>query len=178
MNNRLLSGLIGLTAGIAATTGTAAALWPKPTPPADLRPLEINPDTPAVRSGNLTFDTIGLRCGIITVVGTHAEHWAKGRLCRVRITVTSQDSVFGEIDNNLHRLTLDNGRTLPLDREATQIKRQPLETEVAAHGQITYDLWFDLPKNTRPTNLRVRANEEEPPATIPLPERDWAEGSA
>ncbi|WP_128429101.1 hypothetical protein [Streptomyces cyaneus] len=172
-----LAGLTGLLLGAAITAATASTLWPH-TPTTPLRPLEAAPETDPVRSGNLQFDTTGLRCGITTIVGTHGEHWAKGRLCRIRLTITSQDSVFGQIDNEIHRLALDDGTELTLDREATQIKRQPLRTEVAAHGTITYDLWYDLPRNRHPTALRVRANDTEPPATIPLPRRDWTEGSA
>ncbi|KUL41710.1 hypothetical protein [Streptomyces regalis] len=172
-----LAALAGLLLGAGIATATATALWPHQPAPT-LRPLEAAPGTDSVRSGNLQFDATGLRCGITTVIGTHGEHWAKGRLCRIRLTITSQDSVFGQIDNDLHRLVLDNGSELPLDREATQIKRQPLRTEVAAHGAITYDLWYDLPHSRHPTALRVRANDTEPPATIPLPRRDWTEGSA
>lgn len=172
-----LAALTGLLLGAGITTATATALWPHQPAPT-LRPLETAPETDAVRSGNLQFDATGLRCAITTVIGTHGEHWAKGRLCRIRLTVTSQDSVFGQIDNELHRLVLDDDSELALDREATQIKRQPLHTEVAAHGAITYDLWYDLPRSRHPTALRVRANDTEPPATIPLPRRDWTEGSA
>ncbi|GAA3370154.1 hypothetical protein GCM10020367_15660 [Streptomyces sannanensis] len=178
MRTVLLSGITGLAIGVAATTTAAVLLWPETSPPSQLRPLELNPDTSATQSGNLIFDTIGLRCGITTIIGTHGEHRAKGRLCRVRITITSKDSVFGQVDNNLQQLTLDNGKALSIDRIATQVKRQPITTEVAAHGQITYDLWFDTPRGSRPTGLRVRANDKEPPVTIPLPERDWTEGSA
>lgn len=169
-----LAGLTGLLLGAGIAAATATALWPGKPTPATLRPLETDPATAPARSGNIHFDAIGLRCAITTVIGTHGEHWAKGRLCRVQLSATSQDSVFGQIDNNLHQLTLDNGRKLVIDGEATQVKRQPLHTEVAAHGTAVYDLWFDLPRDRRPVTLHVRANDTEPPATIPLPEQHWS----
>ncbi|MFF3562968.1 hypothetical protein ACFYXS_23285 [Streptomyces sp. NPDC002574] len=169
-----------LTGALATALG-AAALWPDTTPPAPqhpLRQLEIALDAPAVHPGNLDFRATALRCGIAVIVGTHAEHPAKGRLCRIRIDVTVDDAVSAHLDNDDQRLVLADGTRHSMDWEAMQIKRQPLTLDIGAHDSAQYDLWFDIPKNAAVDHLAVTDDKGMPAADIPLPRLDWPDHSA
>ncbi|MFD3453611.1 hypothetical protein ACFWVC_15695 [Streptomyces sp. NPDC058691] len=168
-------------AGSLATALAAAALWPdtpRATPQHPLRQLEIALDGPAVHPGNLEFRAIALRCGIAVIVGTHAEHSAKGRLCRIRVDVTVDDSVSAHLDNDDQRLVLADGTRHSTDWEAMQIKRQPLTLDIGAHDSAQYDLWFDIPKGAAVDRLAVTNDKGMPTADIPLPRLDWPDHSA
>jgi hypothetical protein len=177
----VVAALTGTLAGITVAALTAAAIWPSPSPPAAgqaLRQLEIPLDAPPVRTGNLEFRALALRCGIAVIVGTHAEHPAKGRLCRIRVTVTVDDSVSARLDNDLQRLALTDGSRHSMDWEAMQIKRQPLTVDIGAHDSAEYDLWFDIPRDAVVDRLVVTNDKGMPTADIPLPRRDWPDHSA
>ncbi|WP_431959860.1 hypothetical protein [Actinacidiphila sp. bgisy160] len=176
-----LTALAGALAGATVAALTAAAIWPHPSPSAagqPLRQLEIPLDAPAVKAGNLEFRALALRCGIAVIVGTHAEHPAKGRLCRIRVLVTVDDSVSARLDNDLHRLVLADGSRHPMDWEAMQIKRQPLTIDIGAHDSAQYDLWFDIPRDAAVHHLAVTNDKGMPASDIPLPQRDWPDHSA
>ncbi|MDX3237736.1 hypothetical protein PV392_19050 [Streptomyces sp. ME03-5709C] len=173
--------LAAALAGAAAAALTAAAIWPDPSPPdtgRPLRQLEIPLDAPAVKAGNLEFRALALRCGIPVIVGTHAEHPAKGRLCRIRVDVTVDDSVSARLDNDLHRLVLADGSRHAMDWEAMQIKRQPLTIDIGAHDSAQYDLWFDIPPDGAVDHLAVTDDTGTSSADIPLPRRDWPDHAA
>ncbi|SNR87563.1 hypothetical protein SAMN05216252_101610 [Actinacidiphila glaucinigra] len=177
----LVTALAGALAGATVAALVAAATWPHPSPPATgqpLRQLEIPLDAPAVKAGNLEFRALALRCGIAVIVGTHAEHPAKGRLCRVRIGVTVDDSVSARLDNDLHRLVLADGSGHSMDWEAMQIKRQPLTIGIGAHDSAQYDLWFDIPRDAAVDHLAVTNDKGMPASDIPLPSLDWPDHSA
>ncbi|MFJ4984772.1 hypothetical protein ACIP9H_13340 [Streptomyces sp. NPDC088732] len=168
-------------AGALTTALVATALWPatpRTTPQRPLRQLEIALDAPAVHPGNLEFRAIALRCGIAVIVGTHAEHPAKGRLCRIRIDVTVDDSVSARLDNDIQRLVLADGTRHSVDWEAMQIKRQPLTLDIGAHDSAQYDLWFDIPKDAAVDRLAVTNDKGMPTKDIPLPHLDWPDHSA
>ncbi|MEU6345456.1 hypothetical protein ABZ883_31395 [Streptomyces sp. NPDC046977] len=168
-------------AGALTTALVAAALWPatpRATPQRPLRQLEIALDAPAVHPGNLEFRALALRCGIAVIVGTHAEHPAKGRLCRIRIDVTVDDSVSVRLDNDNQRLVLADGTRHSVDWEAMQIKRQPLTLDIGAHDSAQYDLWFDIPKDAAVDRLAVTNDKGMPIKDIPLPHLDWPDHSA
>lgn len=176
-----LTALAAALAGATVAALAAAAIWPTPSPPRTgqpLRQLEIPLDAPAVRAGNLEFRALALRCGIAVIIGTHAEHPAKGRLCRIRVTVTVDDSVSARLDNDLHWLVLTDGSRHTMDWEAMQIKRQPLTIDIGAHDSATYDLWFDIPRDTAVDHLAVTNDKGMPTADIPLPQRDWPDRAA
>ncbi|MFF7212151.1 hypothetical protein ACFZAU_16700 [Streptomyces sp. NPDC008238] len=173
--------MAGALAGATVAALTAATIWPHPSPPTTgqpLRQLEIALDAPAVTAGNLEFRALALRCGIAVIVGTHAEHPAKGRLCRIRVGVTVDDSVSARLDNDLHRLVLADGSRHAMDWEAMQIKRQPLTIDIGAHDSAQYDLWFDIPRGAAVDHLAVTNDKGMPSADIPLPRRDWPDHSA
>ncbi|MEU4095685.1 hypothetical protein [Streptomyces sp. NPDC026673] len=128
--------------------------------------------------GNLEFRALALRCGIAVIIGTHAEHPAKGRLCRIRVAVIVDDSVSARLDNDLHRLVLADGTRHSMDWEAMQIKRQPLVIDIGAHDRAEYDLWFDIPRDAVLDRLAVTNDKGMPSKDIPLPRRDWPDHSA
>lgn len=168
-------------AGALAAVLVAAALWPdtpRPAPQHPLRQLEIAFDAPAVHPGNLEFRAIALRCGIAVIVGTHAEHSAEGRLCRIRIEVTVDDSVSAHLDNDSQRLVLADGTRHSMDWEAMQIKRQPLTLDIGAHDSAQYDLWFDIPQGAAVDRLAVTNDKGMPTKDIPLPRLDWPDHAA
>lgn len=173
--------LAAALAGATVATLTAAAIWPDPSPAETRRPLrqlEIPLHAPAVKTGNLEFRALALRCGIPVIVGTHAEHSAKGRLCRIRVAVTVDDSVSARLDNDLHRLVLADGSRHSMDWEAMQIKRQPLTIDIGAHDSAEYDLWFDIPQGPAVDHLAVTDGKGATASDIALPRRDWPDHAA
>src|SRR5260370_13725256 len=84
--------------GCGGSAPSAAAPSASPTyllPPRPARPFETPvPPTATATSGLLSFDVMGLRAQLPSIIGTHAEFLAQGQFVRVRIAVENADSTF------------------------------------------------------------------------------------
>ncbi|MFJ8739120.1 hypothetical protein ACIRL2_07075 [Embleya sp. NPDC127516] len=168
--------VLGLMLGAAAAAGVAALYWPEQDKPLKMtmREGEIPVKAPAVLSGPATLTAQGLTCGIEWITGTHAEHFAQGRLCRVKVSIANNSLATVQIANLEQRLVLPDGTQLAMDLESMEIKRQLREFTLGASDTLVEDLWFDLPKNVTPTAILLRANPETPQGRAELPQKDWS----
>ncbi|MGW9213981.1 hypothetical protein ACWGR4_44440 [Embleya sp. NPDC055664] len=168
--------VLGLLIGAGVAAGAAALYWPEKDQPLKMmmREREIPVKAAPVLSGQTTFTAQGLTCGIEWITGTHAEHFAKGRLCRVKISIANNSLATVQVANLEQRLVLSDGTQLGMDLESMEIKRQLREFTLGASDTLVEDLWFDLPKNTTPTALLLRTNAEAPQGRADLPQKDWS----
>ncbi|MYS80142.1 hypothetical protein [Embleya scabrispora] len=168
--------VFGLLIGAGLAAGAAALYWPEKDKPLKMtmREWEIPVKAPAVLSGPATFTAQGLTCGIEWITGTHAEHFAKGRLCRVKVSIANNSLATVQIANLEQRLVLSDGSRLGMDLESMEIKRQLRDFTLGASDTLVEDLWFDLPKDIVPTAILLRANADTPQGRAELPRRDWS----
>ncbi|MFF7242431.1 hypothetical protein ACFZBU_00860 [Embleya sp. NPDC008237] len=168
--------VLGLLIGAGLAAGAAALYWPEKDRPLKMtmREWEIPVKAPAVLSGPATFTVQGLTCGIEWITGTHAEHFAQGRLCRVKVSIANTSLATVHIANLEQRLVLPDDSRLGMDLESMEIKRQLREFTLGASDTLVEDLWFDLPKGVSPTAVLLRANADTPQGRAELPQHDWS----
>lgn len=146
---------------------------PRAKPPAgSVEPLrlgEVRMDVPAVRQGKLTLMPVGVKCGMGSLIGTHAEFFAKGQYCRLRIALLADDSSYVPYNASRLRLVTTKGKASP-DHDAMLIARQPTTASIGAHNRLSVDVWFDYPLGAQPLSVSVGGGA---PSAIPLPERRW-----
>lgn len=172
----LLAALALLAA--AAVAGCSSDEAPAPTVPAGsptypepartVRPFETPLPSATASSGYLRFTVLGIREHMEAFIGTHAEHEAKGELVRIRVAVDNGDASFHPLATGEQLLATEGGRTYPPDYEAMDIARQPQRIDLGRGGRIEFDLWYDVPKGTRLTGVRLRASGQ-PDKLVPLP---------
>jgi len=170
-----MGAMVGFLLGAGIAAGIAALYWPEPGArvKSTMREAEISVEESAIRSDRTTMAAQGLRCGMEWITGTHAEHWAKGRLCRVKVSITNNSLVTVPIANMEQRLVLADGSLLGMDLESMEIKRQLRDFTLGASNTVTQDLWFDIPAGASPVAILLRANANSPQGRVELPQRDW-----
>ncbi|WP_424643024.1 hypothetical protein [Embleya sp. AB8] len=168
--------VLGLLIGAGLAAGVAALYWPEEDKPLKMtmREWEIPVKDPAVLSGQTTFTVQGLTCGIEWITGTHAEHFAKGRLCRVKVSIANNSLATVQIANLEQRLVLPDGTQLGMDLESMEIKRQLRDFTLGASDTLVEDLWFDIPPGSSPAAILLRANPDAPQGRAELPQKDWS----
>ncbi|WP_406282502.1 hypothetical protein [Embleya sp. NBC_00896] len=168
--------VLGLAIGAATAAGAAALYWPEKDKPLrmTMREWEIPIKAPPVLSDRTTFTAQGLTCGLEWITGTHAEHFAKGRLCRVKVSIANNALTTVQIANLEQRIVLPDGTQLGMDLESMEIKRQLRDFTLGASDTLVEDLWFDLPTGVSPTAILFRANAEAPQGRAELPQKDWS----
>lgn len=170
-----IGALAGFLLGASIAATIAALYWPEPGArvKSTMREAEVSVEATAIRSDGTTIAALGLRCGMEWITGTHAEHWAKGRLCRVKVSITNNSLVTVPVANMEQRLLLADGSQLGMDLESMEIKRQLRDFTLGASNTVTQDLWFDVPLGATPAAILLRANADSPQGRIELPRRDW-----
>jgi hypothetical protein len=168
--------VLGLLIGAAVAAGAAALYWPEKDKPirSTMRDWEIPIKGESVRSDKVTLTPQGLTCGMEWITGTHAEHFAQGRLCRIKVSVANTSLTAVPIANREQRLVLPDGTRLGVDLESMEIKRQLRDLVLGASNTLVEDLWFDIPVGVAPVAVLLRANADSPQGRAELPYQDWS----
>jgi hypothetical protein len=168
--------VLGLLIGAAVAAGAAALYWPEKDKPikSTMREWEIPIKGESVRSDKVTLTPQGLTCGMEWITGTHAEHFAQGRLCRIKVSITNTSLTAVPIANLAQRLVLPDGTQIGMDLEAMEIKRQLRDFVLGSSDTLVEDLWFDIPVGVTPVAVLLRANADTPPGRAELPQKDWS----
>jgi hypothetical protein len=144
-----------LLGGAAACSGdkrpAAYRLSPQP-----VRDLETALPERPVKLGELVYAVIGIRTDIAAVVGSHADWLPKGQYVRLRISMTNEGRDRHDFIPQAQLLIAGDGKTYKISYDAMQIARQPDGTiSIARDERREFDLWFDIPKSTKPRTLRI-----------------------
>jgi hypothetical protein len=133
----------------AAPTVPTYSLPPRPVRPSE-RPLALPPQT----QGDTQFTLIGLT-QLDVIAGSHAEWQPKGRYVRIRLVVVNTGRSGTAFDTGRQQLVTADGTAHDVDPQAMLIKRQPGQFDLGANVRVEFDLYYDVPRDTRPTALRV-----------------------
>ncbi|WP_161356750.1 hypothetical protein [Streptomyces sp. SID3343] len=168
--------VLGLLIGAGVAAGAAALYWPEKDEPikSTMREWEIPIKRGSVRSDKVVLAPQGITCGMEWITGTHAEHFARGRLCRIKVSVTNTALTAVPIANLEQRLVLPDGTQVGMDLEAMEIKRQLRDFVLGASNTLVEDLWFDIPAGVAPVAVLLRANADAPQGRAELPQKDWS----
>lgn len=171
----VLVAALALLIGAGAAAGVAAALWPGEAraPVPYVYEGDAVVDSAPARSDYLEVRITAYHCGMSFITGTHAEHYAKGQICRVGVRLDNQQPVTAKLDSRIQAVVLDDGTEVRTDDESMQIKRQEQVQDMGARNIIVLSYWFDVPADRRPVAVRIRATPESPPAEIKLPAHTW-----
>jgi hypothetical protein len=113
------------------------------------------PRLPVARSGDMTFNVIGLRDRMDTIAGSHADVPPKGQFIRIRLVVENTGRITDTFDTRKQLLVAADGRTFRPDLDAMLIRRQPTGIDVGSGVRVEMDLWYDVPREVKETALRV-----------------------
>ena len=138
--------------------------------PLRLRPGDIPVSVDAVVDGTLEFRVRAWQCGIVSVLGDHADFLADGQYCHVRLRLSSLDRPVVTYRYDLQELVDADGTTYPAESDGVQINDQPTTAKVPLLGSIELDVWFDVPEDADIVAVKVRADETTPGVTVPLPQ--------
>lgn len=151
----LLAALALVTAG--CTAEQPASREPEPTYP--LSPREVRPDERPLdvtgKDGDTEFVVIGMTSGMEALVGSHAESPAKESYLRLRLVVTNTGRSTVLFDAMRQRLVLAAGSAAKPDSQAMLIRRQPEEFDLGSGVRVEFDLYYDVPADTKPRALRA-----------------------
>jgi hypothetical protein len=108
-----------------------------------------------VSDGRIVFAAIGVRAGMSSVVGSHADWPAKGQFVRARILVENGYPTFHTIELGKQLLVTTDGATHTIDENGMRIERQPGDFDLGAHDRLEFDLIYDIPKTAKAKSLRL-----------------------
>ncbi|WP_280466234.1 hypothetical protein [Nocardia brasiliensis] len=154
---RLLLLLLLLPTACGTEAPTAA---PPPPPPAPTAYVRTPQDCV-----KLTVTASTVEPGIGYILGTHAEWLPKGQFIRVRVAIVNTDNTFHTTRPADYQLDDTVDAAHPPSVDAMAIKRQPTELTLGAGNRLEMDLWYDIPANSGPRQLRDTVCA----TTIPLP---------
>jgi len=158
--------------------GACAAAPPPPTsatptyplPPRPVRPSETPLALPPQVQGDTRFTLIGLTV-LDAIEGSHAEWRPKGHYVRIRLVVVNTGRSGVVFDTGRQQLLTADGVVHNVDPQAMLIKRQPGQFDLGAGVLVEFDLYYDVPRDARPTALRVHGG----PTLTDLQNLDWAD---
>jgi hypothetical protein len=158
-----------LAAALAAGLLLAAACTDDPAPvpaaaasptyqqaPRTARPFETPLATASATGPNVSVTVVGLRVHLLSLIGTHAEWLPKGEYERLRVALDNGSATYREFGTERLLLVTADGTTHEPDYDAMNIARQPEVATVPAQGRLEMDLWYDVPKGSQVTALRVQ----------------------
>ncbi|MFC6089100.1 DUF4352 domain-containing protein [Saccharothrix sp. BKS2] len=119
------------------------------------RPDERVLRVPTTADGDTAFTLLGLTSGVPTLIGSHAEHHARGRFARVRMSVVNNGRSSVSFAARRHVLIDDRGGEHTPDEQAMLVKRQPDVVDLGANVRLEYDVYYDIPADAEPRSLRV-----------------------
>jgi hypothetical protein len=144
-----------LTAGCQAAEPSTPATTTYELPPRPVRPDETALKVPPAKNGDTEFTLIGLAAGLPSITGSHTEFAAKGQYVRLRLVVTNTGTSSVLFDTQRQLLVDDKGATHPPEEQAMLIKRQPGQFDLGHSVRVEFDLYWDIPKGTKPVTLRA-----------------------
>jgi hypothetical protein len=159
---RRLAALLLLAAAVAGCSGDdtpTPTATPSPTylePGRTARPFETPLATASATGLNVTVVVVGLRVHLQSLIGTHAEWLPKGEYERLRVALDNGSATFRDFPTERLLLVTADGTAYKPDYDAMNIARQPKVATVPAQGRLEMDLWYDVPKGTTVTALRVQ----------------------
>jgi hypothetical protein len=115
------------------------------------KPLPYRP----VKDGLITFAAIGLRTGMLDIVGSHADQPPKGQFVRVRILAVNGYPNFHTIQPSKQQLITADGTAYLPDINGMRIERQPDTVQLGARDQLEFDLLYDIPKQAKVKALKL-----------------------
>ena len=146
---------LALTAGCQAAEPSTPATTTYELPPRPVRPDETALKVPPAKNGDTEFTLIGLAAGLPSITGSHTEFAAKGQYVRLRLVVTNTGTSSVLFDTQRQLLVDDKGATHPPEEQAMLIKRQPGQFDLGHSVRVEFDLYWDIPKGTKPVTLRA-----------------------
>lgn len=154
---KLLPAVVALTllAGCEAAAPSTPAPATYELPPRQVRPDETALKVPPAKNGDTEFTLIGLAAGLPSITGSHTEMPAKGQYVRLRLVVTNTGTSSVLFDPKRQLLVDDKGAAHPPDEQAMLIKRQPAQFDLGHSVRVEFDLYWDIPKDTKPVTLRA-----------------------
>ena len=114
-------------------------------------------------TGHFKIRLLTARCGIDSIVGTHAEFTPKHPLCVVRVRVRSDDATYHAFTPGRQQLVLADGTAVPVDPEIMRIRRQEKQVELGAYNTLELDLWFEPEVSARATAIRLFGDSDADP---------------
>lgn len=170
---------VGLTvsgcAGASSSPPTTTSARPTyALPPRTVRPSETPLALPPQMQGDTQFTLIGLTT-LDAIEGSHAEWQPKGHYVRIRLVVVNTGRTGVLFDTNRQQLVTADTAAHDPDPQAMLIKRQPGQFDLGANVRMEFDLYYDVPRDARPTALRVHGGptltdlKNLDSADIPLP---------
>jgi ABC-type uncharacterized transport system auxiliary subunit len=147
--------LAGCTGGTPSAAPTSSSRATYPLGPRTVRPDEVPLRLPPAQEGDTMYTLIGFTASMPSLVGSHAEFNAKGVFTRVRLVVENVGRSGVPFNTRAQLMVLGNGTTVAPDEQAMLIKRQPGEFDLGAGVRVEFDLYYDIPKDSKPTALRV-----------------------
>ncbi|QIS02110.1 hypothetical protein F5X71_07065 [Nocardia brasiliensis] len=130
----------------ACGTGEPTAAPPPPAPTEYVR-------TPQ-DCAKLTVTAATVETGIGYILGTHAEWQPKGQFIRIRVAIVNNDNTFHTTRPADYHLEDTAAAAHPPSVDAMAIKRQSPELTLGAGNRLEMDLWYDIPPNAGPRQLR------------------------
>jgi hypothetical protein len=154
---KLLPAVVALTllAGCEAAAPSTPAPATYELPPRQVRPDETALKVPPAKNGDTEFTLIGLAAGLPNITGSHAEMLPKGQYVRLRLVITNTGTSSVLFDTKRQLLVDDKGAAHPPDEQAMLIKRQPGQFDLGHSVRVEFDLYWDIPKDTKPVTLRA-----------------------
>lgn len=148
-----------LAAGAAACSSGGGGAGPAratyPLSPRTVRPDETAVRLPPVSDGDTSFTVLGISSALPEITGSHADMQAEGQFVRIRILVVNNGRTTTLIDVTRQTLLAADGTGHRPDYDAMTIKRQPAKLDMGAAMRAEFDLWYDIPRSTRPAGLRL-----------------------
>jgi hypothetical protein len=123
--------------------------------PRTARPFETPLAGASATGQQLSVTVLGVRSGLASLIGTHAEWLPEGEYERIRVVLGNGSATFHEFPVERLLLVTADGTARPPDHDAMNIARQPEVATVPAQGRLEMDLWYDLPAGSDLTALRV-----------------------
>ncbi|WP_433185448.1 DUF4352 domain-containing protein [Actinoallomurus sp. CA-150999] len=106
--------------------------------------------------GEVTYTAIGLRAKIPEVIGSHGSWIPHGQFVRVRLLMVNHGRERHDFNPVKQLLVTADGTTHAPSYDAMQISRAPNGVQtIASQEMCAFDLWFDVPANSRVKALRV-----------------------
>ena len=133
-----------------------------------LRELEHPGPGTTAADGNVTFQVVAWRCGLLHVVGDHMPWMADGQYCRVRVRTHTTDRPALEVRTTAQEVVDAAGRAYPAETDAQQISDQPIVLKLGLGAINEFDVWFDVPADAEIVAVRLRAREDAPGVDVPL----------
>jgi hypothetical protein len=163
--------LAGCSTGEPASAPTTTSATPTyEIPPRPVRPDEIPLKLPPKNDGDTQFVLIGLTKALPSLTGSHIDFNAKGRFYRVRVLATNNGRTNVEFDTRKQLLITQDGATHTPDDPAMTVKRQPDKFVLGAGVRTEFDLYYDIPADSKLKALRVFGGRS-------LTDQDDAEGT-